>query len=124
MAALGKLRKARWSENALALIEKTLRPAADFDAAGFVRDGVQSGRMELWNVNDHSAAVTEFIGDTLRVHAYQGKDVTGFAKMFCHIGQTNGCKRATFHCDTPGLLRQLASFKPRALGGNEYEVQL
>lgn len=123
MAALGKLRKARWSENALALIQQTLRPAADFDAAGFVRDGVKSGRMELWNVNEHSAAVTEFTGDTMRVHAYQGKDLRGFAAMFHHIAQANGCKAVTFHCDTPGVLRQLAQYNPRALGGNEYEVR-
>lgn len=124
MAALGSLRKVRWSDSVLALIARTLRPAPGFDSAGIIRDSVKRGEMELWQVNDHSAAVTQFQGDTLRVHCYEGKDVLGFAGMFHHIAQKNGCKKITFHTEAAALVKKLHKYKPRALGNNEYEVTL
>lgn len=122
--ALGSLRKVRWSDSVLQLIARTLRPAPGFDSGRIIRNSVKSGEMELWQVNDHSAAVTQFTGDTLRVHCYEGKDVLGFAGMFHHIAKQNGCKRITFHADNPALVKKLKPYQPRSLGDNEYEVSL
>lgn len=124
MEALGHLQKLNWSGEALRFIARTLRPAKDFDPAKFVRDGVASGRMEMWQVNNRAVAVTEAKGDTLHVHAYQGQDVKGFARMFHHVCKANGLKRAQFHCDRPALIKLLADYQPKKIGQNVYEVPI
>lgn len=124
MASLGHLRKANWNDDALKLIARTLRPAKDFDPAKFVRDGVQSGAMELWQVNHKSVAITEAKGNTLHVHSYQGNDVKGFAAMFHHVCKKNGLSRAQFHCDRPALVKMLGDYSPRQIARNVYEVAI
>lgn len=122
---LSHLRKVTgWSDQISQLIGLALRPESGFDPVSYVRNGVTSGRMEVFEVNRKSLAVTECQGDCLRVHAYQGKDVLGFARMFHALCKSNGLKRATFHTDQPALVKALAAYKPKQVAPNEYEVQI
>lgn len=120
---LSHLRKVTgWSDQISQLIGLALRPESGFDPVSYVRTGVQAGRMEVFEVNKRSLAVTECDGATLRVHAYQGRDLLGFARMFHTLCRNNGVKRATFHTDRPALVKALGAYQPKRIAPNEYEV--
>jgi hypothetical protein len=123
MASL-QIAKLGWRDDALQLLKSVLHDADGFSASEFVRNGVQSGSMEMWNLGNKATAITQTSGDCLHVHAYEGRDVLSFAKVFSELGRRSGCSRATFNTDNKGLLRMLKDYNPKSIGENLYEVRL
>lgn len=73
-----------------------------------IRDGVTAGRMELWQIDGASWAVTEIRDGVLIVWCYQGRDVVRVAEIFRRSLVRNGLDTLEFSTKRKGLHRLLA----------------
>lgn len=105
-------RKVRWS----ATVEKLLRPIVVPDQHGdtlpHLRECVECGSMELFQIDDASLALISMEPDSsLFVRAYTGKNLRGFADTLYRIAQKNGLERIIFESPEPHTLKLLDGFK-------------
>lgn len=106
---------------AVAGLSRTFFDSPGFDAVQYVRDGVASGRMQLWRVGE-SYAVTELCGDSLVVVCYQGGDGVAFMRRICAAAKRRGLRAVRYWTLRRGMSRLLKDFAPRAIGENVYEI--
>lgn len=64
-----------------------------------IREGVESGRMQLWRVCGHSLAVIEVRAKVLICWCYEGRDVVPFARSLIRVAAANGL--GAVECTTP-----------------------
>jgi hypothetical protein len=108
--------KMTWSDEAAKALASTFHSDDAFDAAAHIRDGVISGRLELWRIDQESWAVTQAWEGKLLAWCYVGRNVIGFVETFLRIAKDNGLTDLSFATRRKGLPRMLKRFNPRAIG--------
>lgn len=92
------------------------------DEEAFIREGVESGRMELFKVDGHSWAVVQTWTDTQMCWCYQGRNALAFALAMLRIARRNDLRCIRFFTKHPALPRLLKSLKPIQVEPQIYEV--
>lgn len=92
-----------------------------------VRDGVRSGKMELFRVNGDSWLVTEIMGGMLFIWCYQGRGLVQMVDRLRMLAKHNGMQCVSFYTPHKAALRALRRFDPRPLsvsaeGHIQYEI--
>ena len=85
-----------------------------YDCRDMVRNGVDSGKMQLWRVNDDSWLVTEIIQDQLFVWCYQGYGLLATIRVLMRIAAQNHLDYVAFFCRQAAALRALRCLNPVA----------
>lgn len=120
-----EMRKIPWSLEVVEGLSETFFPTADFDAIKYVREGVESGRMECWLVDGHSYAITETTSDgNMLMWCYQGKELVPFVRHFVEVARRNKLHSLKYHTLRKGMQRHLREFSPRSLGNNLFEIEV
>lgn len=94
------LEKCLWNREA----REALRPTFHDDGSMIAR-GVESGRMELWHVNQESWCVTEVRGDMLFLWCYQGRQVIQFVLRMLSVAREMKLSEVSFFSHHKGALR-------------------
>lgn len=96
-------RVAQWCDEAEHGLQGTL--GRDSTAA---REGVNSGRLELWRVNGDSWLVTGIDGDCLVIWAYRGRGAASMLRAMFDSARANGLRRLAFYTKRRALKRLFA----------------
>lgn len=80
-----------------------------------IAEGVRSGRMELFRVNDDSWAVTEVMRGMLFIWCYAGKHSNQFVDRMRIVARANGLSQVSFFSRHKGAGRLWRRFNPRML---------
>lgn len=105
---------ATWRDNSAAAIEFMSRQG--IHGAGLP--------LEFWRVNGASLLVTETVGETLYIIAYQGCGVVEMLEGMIRIARVNGCRVIRYETVRKGFSRMLRKFAPQYLGGDEWEIKV
>lgn len=92
------------------------------DEEWFIREGVQSGNMELFLVDGDSWAVVQTWSDTQMCWCYQGRNALGFAQAMLRIAKRNNLRCIRFFTKHRALPRLLKSLNPVQVEPQVYEV--
>lgn len=92
------------------------------DEESFIREGVESGRMELFKVDGHSWAVVQTWADSQMCWCYQGRNALGFAQAMLRIARRNDLRCIRFFTKHRALPRLLKSLNPVEVEPQIYEV--
>lgn len=118
------MRKIPWSLEVVEGLSETFFPTAEFDAIKHVREGVESGRMECWRIDEHSFAVTETCPGEMLMWCYQGRDLVAFVRHFIEVAKRNKLTRLRYYTERRGMSRHLREFSPRPIGENLFEIEV
>jgi hypothetical protein len=80
-----------------------------------IAEGVRSGRMELFRVNDDSWAVTEIMRGMLFIWCYAGRGSNQFVDRMRIVAKHNGLQQVSFFSHHKGAARLWKRFNPRML---------
>ena len=116
------MRKIPWSLEVVEGLSETFFPSPGFDAIAHVREGVESGRMECWQIDGASYAVTETTPTEMLMWCFQGRDLVPFVRHFMNVARRNNLQRLKYHTLRKGMQRHLREFNPRPLGDNLFEI--
>jgi hypothetical protein len=102
--------KSQWCDEARQALRET------FEADGEeIAEGVRSGRMELFRVNDTSWAVTEIMRGMLFIWCYAGTGSNQFVDRMRIVAKHNGLSQVSFFSRHKGAARLWKRFNPRML---------
>lgn len=87
-----------------------------------IREGVLSGRMELFRVDGDSWAVVQTWETIQMVWCYQGRNVLEFARAMYRIAQRNNLRCVRFYTLRAGLPRMLKPLNPVEVEPNIFEI--
>lgn len=99
-----KLRKVSgWCDEAEAMLAPTLTHERD----GIVQ-GVNAGRLELWQVNDGAAWIVTCVAEgELAVCCVAGEGLPAIARTFVGLAEVNGLRRVRWFTKRPAMKRYL-----------------
>lgn len=80
-----------------------------------IAEGVISGKMELFRVNNDSWLVTQRFPDFLFIWCYQGKGLVRLIEEMRPLALANGHKQISFFTPHRAALRALRRYHPRPL---------
>jgi hypothetical protein len=80
-----------------------------------IAEGVRSGRMELFRVNDDSWAVTEIMRGMLFIWCYAGRGSNQFVDRMRVVAKANRLTQVSFFSRLRGAARLWRRFNPRML---------
>lgn len=92
------------------------------DEEAFIREGVESGCMELFRVDGDSWAVVQTWNEIQMLWCYQGRNCLGFAQAMLRIAQRNNLRCIRFFTKHKALPRLLKSLNPVEVEPQIYEV--
>jgi len=111
--------KAQWCDEARDALRTTF-----YTDGEEIAEGVRSGRMELFRVNDDSWAVTEVMRGMLFIWCYAGTRSNQFVDRMRVVARANGLTQVSFFSRHRGAARLWKRFNPRMLPTqNAGEVQ-
>lgn len=106
--------KAAWCDEARDALRGTF-----FTDGEEIAEGVRSGRMELFNVNGDSWAVTEIMRGMLFIWCYAGRGSNQFVDRMRIVARANGLQQVSFFSRHKGAARLWKQFNPRRLETQE-----
>lgn len=106
-----------WCEEARNGLLRTFNTDEDF-----IREGVTSGRMELFKVDGDSWAVVQTWDTIQMVWCYQGRNVLEFARAMYRIAQRNKLRCVRFFTKHRALPRMLKPLNPVEVEPQIYEI--
>jgi len=106
--------KQAWTPEVWAEARQALREAFYTDGEE-ICEGVRSGRMELFRVNNDSWAVTEIMRGMLFIWVYAGRGSNQFVDRMRVVAKVNGLAQVSFFSRHRGAARLWKRFNPRML---------
>lgn len=103
---------------------RTFHSEPNFDAEKVVRDGVESGRFELWHIDGESWAVTQTWEGEMFLWCYQGKGLVEFVNIMMIIAARNKLKRIKFATRRPAIARMIKHLNPVRLDDEIFVVEV
>lgn len=94
------MEKCLWNREAREALKATFH-----DDGSMVARGVESGKMELWHVNQESWCVTEIMGGMLFLWCYAGRHVIQFVERMMCVARDMQLTQVSFFSYHKGALR-------------------
>lgn len=80
--------------------------------------------LQFWRINGASLLVTEKVGDTLHLIAYQGRNAVEMLRGMRKVARANNCRVIRYETQRRGFVRLFREFSPQNVGGDEWEIKV